>query len=108
MRTIIRLTLCLTVAIPLTLLAAEQTAEIKVAGNCATCKKRIEKAASGVSGVKTATWDKKKKVLTTVFEDTKTNTATISAAVLAVGHDVDTLSASQEAYEKLHECCKYR
>lgn len=103
-----RLFACLCLLLPLTLLAAEQTVSLEVAGNCAMCKKRIEKAAKSVSGVKEASWDKKKKVLTAVFEDKQTNTSAISAAVLKVGHDVDTTAASQDAYEKLHECCQYR
>lgn len=103
----IRFLTCL-LLIPVALIAAEQTATLKVAGKCGSCKKRIEKAAQGVQGVKTATWDKKKKELTAVYEDSETNATTITSAILRVGYDVDTLKGSQEAYDELPGCCQYR
>jgi mercuric ion binding protein len=108
MRAISRIFVSLALALPLTVLAAEQTVALKVAGNCAMCKKRIEKAAESVSGVKEASWDKKKKILTAVFEDTQTSTSAISTAVLEAGYDVDSTVARRDAYDKLPECCQYR
>lgn len=108
MKNFVRILACLTLAVPLTLFAAEQTVLLNVAGKCGSCKKRIESAAESVEGVKDATWDKKKKVLKAVYEDTKTNDAAIRAAILKVGYDVDSTAGAQEAYDKLPECCQYR
>ncbi len=91
-----------------TLAAAEQTFTAKVSGNCGSCKKRIVKAAKSVDGVATADWDKKTKQLSVTFEDTKTSSTKILQAVVAAGHDADTLKASPEVYKDLPECCLYR
>lgn len=94
--------------LPISAIAVEQTATLKVNGKCGSCKKRIEKAAEGVQGVKEASWDKKKKVLKTVYDDAQTNTDGITMAILNVGYDVDTLKGSQEAYDNLPGCYQYR
>ncbi|HRK04717.1 MAG TPA: cation transporter [Chlorobiota bacterium] len=108
MNTGIRLFIGLLLMLPMTAIAVEQTVTLNVNGRCGSCKKRIEKAAGSVQGVKEASWDKKKKVLKAVYDDAKTNTDAITTAILSVGYDVDTLKGSQEAYDKLPECCQYR
>ena len=47
--------------------------EIEVSGNCEHCKKRIEKAAFGVSGVKSATWDVGTHKLSLILNEEKTS-----------------------------------
>lgn len=88
--------------------AAEKTVVLKVAGNCGTCKKRIEKATKAVDGVEEATWNKRTKVLTVEFDDTKASVESITKAVLNVGHDVDDKKAQDNAYGALPDCCAYR
>ncbi len=94
--------------IPFTLIAAEQSVSMKVAGNCGSCKKKIVKAAESVGGVEDATWDKKTKIFTAKFDDTKTNKEAIVKAILSAGYDVDDKKGSDEAYKSLPECCQYR
>lgn len=79
-----------------------------VNGRCNACKKRIEKAAESIEGVKDATWDKKTHLLTAVYDDATTSDTAIRTAILNVGYDVDSLTAPQEAYDDLPECCMYR
>ncbi len=88
--------------------AAEKTIVLKVAGNCGMCKKRIEKAVEAIQGVEEAEWNKRTKVLTVEFDDTKASVESITKAVLKVGHDVDEKKAEDDAYGALPECCSYR
>jgi Cu(I)/Ag(I) efflux system membrane fusion protein len=78
-----------------------------VYGNCEMCKDRIETAAISVDGVISASWNKKTKILEVAFDESKTDLQKIHEAIANVGHDTDTLKASDEAYSKLPACCKY-
>lgn len=80
----------------------------EVDGKCEMCKMRIEKAALDVSGVKYATWDVASHQLSLVMDERKTNSMKIKSAIAAVGHDTRELKATQEAYDAVHPCCKYR
>lgn len=79
-----------------------------VNGKCLMCKARIEKAALGVPGVKYASWDIPTHQLSLIMDERKTNTMEIKTAIVAAGHDTKELKASEEAYDKIHPCCKYR
>ncbi len=81
---------------------------VLVNGNCEMCKARIEKAALRTKGVKYASWDMHSKTLKLIFNSYKTSKDTLAKSILAVGHDVDTLKAPDEQYQKLHFCCHYR
>ena len=80
----------------------------EVNGKCEMCKMRIEKAALEVTGVKYASWDIPTHQLSLVVDERKTNSMQIKSAIAAVGHDTKELRATQEAYDKVHPCCKYR
>lgn len=83
-------------------------AMLKVQGNCETCKKRIEKAASGVAGVSSAVWDQKTKELHLNYSSEKTSVAAISKAIAKVGYDTEKDKADKKIYDALPSCCKYR
>lgn len=85
----------------------EETATFTVYGNCGMCKTRIEKAATGVKGVKKATWDADKQQIEVVYNTKKTSLIAIHEAIAAVGHDTDQRRAKDEVYNNLHGCCKY-
>jgi len=80
----------------------------EVDGKCEMCKMRIEKAALGVEGVKYAIWDIPSHKLSLIMDERKTDAMQIKTALVAVGHDTKELKASQEAYDSVHPCCKYR
>jgi periplasmic mercuric ion binding protein len=86
--------------------AQTKSETIKVAGECGMCKNKIEKAAKG-AGASYANWDVDNKVLTVKYNSTSSNSAKIQKAVAAVGYDTETNKATEEAYNKLHSCCKY-
>jgi copper chaperone CopZ len=78
-----------------------------VRGNCGMCKTTIEKAANGVEGVASATWDVDKKQIDVSFDDTKTEVLAIHKAIAASGYDTEKVVGNEEAYDNLPECCKY-
>ena len=80
----------------------------EVDGRCEMCKMRIEKAALQVPGVKYASWDIPTHELSMIIDERKTDPMQIKTAIVAVGHDTRELKATEEAYEKVHPCCKYR
>lgn len=79
-----------------------------VNGKCEMCETRIEKTAKGVAGVVSATWNQKTKMLTLIYDDTKTSPAKVQQALVKVGHDAGKMKASAKAYSSLPACCKYR
>ncbi len=83
-------------------------ATLEVDGVCGMCKTRIEKAAIKTKGVKSALWSVETHQLNLIFNDEKTSVETIVKNITAAGHDTKDLKATDEAYAKVHPCCKYR
>ena len=86
--------------------AQEKTESFKVSGNCGMCKNKIETAAKE-AGAKAATWDADTKMLTVSYKTKSTNTAKIQSKIAEVGYDNVGAKANEDAYNKLHGCCKY-
>lgn len=81
--------------------------DIEVNGNCEMCKKRIEKAAFSVKGVKSADWHIDDHMLHLILNEEKSTITDVKKAVAKVGHDTDEIKATDEEYGKLHGCCLY-
>ena len=81
-------------------------AEYKVSGNCGMCEKTIEKAAK-MKGVTSADWNVDSKILSVTYNSKKTSADAILKKVAYAGYDNEKYLAPEEAYSKLHECCKY-
>lgn len=86
--------------------AQTQSTSFKVAGECGMCKKKIETAAKD-AGASYALWDVASKSLKVKFASSTSSEAKIQQSIAAVGYDTPKYKATDEAYEKLHECCKY-
>lgn len=86
--------------------AAKATFEVD--GVCGMCKVRIEKAAIKTKGVKTANWDVGSHQLSLIYNEKKTDLKTIQQNIANVGHDTPLFKATDEAYESIDMCCKYR
>lgn len=86
--------------------AQSKTEKFKVAGECGMCKKKIEKAAKD-AGASYALWNTESKELTVKYASTSSNKAKISKAIANVGYDTPDFKATDEAYNSLHDCCKY-
>ena len=78
----------------------------KVSGNCGMCEAKIEKAAK-TAGASYAEWDKDTKIITVKYKSSGSNLAKIQQSIADAGYDNAGAKATNEAYEKLHSCCKY-
>lgn len=105
-----KLIIVLTVLITTTSFAQNKNARasMEVDGVCLMCKTRIEKASLNTKGVKSAVWNVKTHELKLIYDERKTNLDSIQSKILAVGHDVKDMKATDEAYATVHPCCKYR
>jgi periplasmic mercuric ion binding protein len=81
--------------------------DTEVNGNCEMCKKRIEKAAYSVKGVKSAEWHIDDHTLHLIINEEKCSLLQVKKAVAKVGHDTDEVKATDEEYDRLHGCCMY-
>lgn len=86
--------------------AQATTETFSVSGNCGMCKNNIEKAAKA-AGAAEATWNKDTKELTVKYTSSITNAAKIQQSIAAAGYDNVGFKTTEEAYNKLHACCKY-
>jgi periplasmic mercuric ion binding protein len=82
------------------------TDTFNVNGVCGMCKKNIEKAAK-TAGAASALWSEETHVLTVKYNAKKTSVDKIQKQIAAAGYDNVGATAAQEAYDKLHGCCKY-
>lgn len=104
------LTLGLTLFTTVALFAQEKEQPkqvIAVKGQCEMCKKRIEKAALEVKGVRSVDWSIADKQMTVYLNPKKTTGKEVQEAVAKAGHDTASIKATDTAYNNLHECCKY-
>jgi mercuric ion binding protein len=81
--------------------------DIEVGGNCDMCKKRIEKAAFSVKGVKSADYHLDDNTLHLIINEEKCSILEVKKAIASIGHDTDEVKATDEVYENLHGCCHY-
>ena len=82
-------------------------AEVKVLGNCSSCKSRIEKALK-IKEVKSAKWDKQTKMLSIAYLSPAITLDSLQQRVAAVGHDTEKYLAADSVYNELPSCCLYR
>jgi mercuric ion binding protein len=82
--------------------------EVGVSGNCEMCKKRIEKAAYSVKGVKSATWHADHQDLHLIIDETKCKVVDVEKAIAKAGHDTQDVKSTDAEYDKVHGCCQYR
>ena len=96
--------------VPLSLSAQREKntkSNFDVNGNCEMCKKRIEKAALSVKGVKMVHWDIPSNILTVTHNINKAPLLNIQKAIANIGHDTPLVKASDQVYNELPMCCLY-
>lgn len=105
-----RVVLIFTLLVTTTTFAQNKSAKasIEVDGICVMCKERIEKAAIRTKGVKSAVWNVDTHELKLIFDERKTDVTAISKNLASVGHDTKAIKATEEQYQSVHPCCKYR
>jgi copper chaperone CopZ len=85
----------------------KEKAQFEVVGNCEMCKKRIEKAALDVKGVKMANWDIPSNQLMLIYNAQKLDILEVHNAIAQAGHDTKKATANDEVYANLPLCCLY-
>ena len=83
------------------------TTSFWVAGACGMCEKTIENAVD-VNGVKALDYDLTAHRLTITYNPAKISLDQIHALINAAGYDTEKSNASDEQYNRIHQCCKYR
>ena len=83
-------------------------AHLAVSGSCEMCKERIESAAKAVKGVTSAEWNGEEQQLHLNFDTAETSLEAIGKALARAGHDTEPDKASDDVYDALSGCCKYR
>ena len=95
---------------PLVLSAQEIKSEkvrFEVSGNCEMCKKRIEKAALTVKGIKSASWDIPSNIISIIRDPRKSSLNDVQKAISLAGHDTPLSKAPDTVYNDLPMCCLY-
>jgi mercuric ion binding protein len=80
----------------------------KVQGTCEMCKHRVESSIKGLPGIWSSYWDVSSKTLQVTYDRSKVNPDMIEKLVSAQGHDINSVYASVEVYNKLPDCCHYQ
>jgi copper chaperone CopZ len=84
-----------------------QTVTIKTPTvQCESCKKRIEGILAREDGVSKSVVDFKRKTTKVTFFSERTNIENIKTAIANAGYDADDVTANEETYKKLPQCCK--
>ncbi len=72
------------------------------------CKKRIEKAAYSVAGVKSAVWHSDKSDASfIVYNEQKCSATDVEKAIAKAGNDTKDVKATEAEYNTLDDCCQY-
>jgi len=82
--------------------------KFRVEGICGMCQSRIEKNAVEIGKANSASWDVDTKILTVEVDESKTQVSVIKYHLAQAGHDNGDFTATDEVYNNLHGCCKYR
>ena len=80
----------------------------KVSGNCEMCKDRIQKATLSLKGVKYVSWSPQSKNFSIIYNGTKVSIDDVKKTIAKAGHDNGPYIATDDDYNNLHHCCKYR
>jgi periplasmic mercuric ion binding protein len=78
----------------------------EVNGVCGMCKTNIEKAAKR-AGATFAIWSEETHQLLVTYSNAKTNVAKMQKQIAVAGYDNAGATSTENAYDKLHGCCKY-
>lgn len=73
---------------------------------CEMCKNRIERYLIREDGVQKVNVDYKKKKTKVTYVAERTNVENIKTAIANVGYDADDVTANEDSYKELPDCCK--
>ena len=73
---------------------------------CESCKERIENYLKREPGVSVVKVDYKKKTTTITYLTDRNNIEQLKTAIANSGYDADDVTANEDSYKKLPNCCK--
>lgn len=79
----------------------------RVEGICGMCEKSIESALDA-KGIVAADYNLDTNIATVTYKPSKISEEQIHKLITARGYDTDKYKATDEEYDKTHDCCKYR
>ena len=80
--------------------------DVKTSTICDMCKKTIEAELIYEKGIKKVDVHLEDHLVHVLYDDRKTEPASIRKAIAAIGYDADGVKAEVKAWEKLPACCK--
>jgi copper chaperone CopZ len=83
-----------------------ETVKIKTSAICEMCKATIEKKLAFTKGVTESNLNLADKVVTVMFNPSKTDLQSIKKSISEAGYDADEVRADEKGYSKLSDCCK--
>ncbi len=98
--------LCFSAQASFTQIKNAKTDSIKIYGNCGMCKKTIEKAGTK-NKLYSTDWNEETKFAIITYDSKKSQLDDVLKSIALSGYDNSTYLAPEEAYNNLHECCKY-
>jgi len=72
------------------------------------CKARIETGVIRIKGVKYANWDVLSNKISLIYNSKKIKIDDIHKKISLLGHSTEKYEASEEIYNSLPECCRYK
>lgn len=82
------------------------TEQVKIYGNCGTCKTAIEKAGN-LKNTASVDWNADTKMATLIYNSKKTTRDEILKRIALAGYDSEQFLAPDDVYGKLQTCCQY-
>lgn len=73
---------------------------------CESCGKRLEEAVYKEKGIKRVDIDEKTKIVSIIYNTTKTSPEKLRLAIANAGFDADDVKGNPKAYSTWDDCCK--
>lgn len=77
-------------------------------GECKECSRSLEKILIRLNGIESVEFIKKNKTLKIVYNPAYISEPDIHRKIAEVGYDTELVKATDQAYNNLLECCKYK
>jgi copper chaperone CopZ len=77
-------------------------------GECKECSRSLEKILIKLNGIESVEFIKKNKTLKIVYNPAYISEPDIHRKIAEVGYDTELVKATDQAYNNLLECCKYK
>lgn len=105
-KTVIAMTLLLSVVVANAQIKNAKTETVKIFGNCGMCEATIEKAGN-LKKVAKVDWNATTGMATITYDSKQTNQDEILKRIALAGYDSEKFLAPDDVYNNLHGCCQY-